>query len=443
MHVIDRFTRDDVSAKVWWPLAMVLVVLFIVTFPAYDRERDRIHVDAEEQAVGLVAQVVDPALAEVGGVGALDPIGLAALDEILTDDVLDEIGEVRAIRTWAADGRLVSSTDEAEAIGSEAAVNDEQIDAAMGAPNRSVAFTTSAGLSGGEGPPAFVVYRALETADGVVAQIEYDDELLLSAADARWFAWRVVLGVATLLTFGLALLSMREPLARSGAGVTFYPTSVPPGAAVIDGDDAAVLRQAGAHARRRIQEMQARMEELDLDKVRLEGELQRALSTRAMGAAAPSAAIPRPAQRSPEVPVVHLPEPDERLEPSPAEAETPAAPPADVAPVVAEPPVVPIPDPDVEAARPPARTHQPRPVPQDSWAAGSAPAPVVKVPDVQGSPDSDEDVIEVLNRLVEPVGPGAANADAASDMRARLARTAARKKPGSRSDDRFEHHDPE
>jgi hypothetical protein len=63
----------------------------------------------------------------------------------------------------------------------------------------------------------------------------------------------------------------------------------------------------------------------------------------------------------------------------------------------------------------------------------------VRVPDA-GS-DSDEDVLSVLERLVEPVGTGARSPDVASDMRARLARTAARKKPGSRADDRFEHPD--
>jgi hypothetical protein len=33
MRFIDRFTLDDVSAKVWWPFAMVLLVLFVLTFP--------------------------------------------------------------------------------------------------------------------------------------------------------------------------------------------------------------------------------------------------------------------------------------------------------------------------------------------------------------------------------------------------------------------------
>jgi hypothetical protein len=49
-----------------------------------------------------------------------------------------------------------------------------------------------------------------------------------------------------------------------------------------------------------------------------------------------------------------------------------------------------------------------------------------------GSPDSDADVLDVLNRLVEPVGAPDPVGDDAGDMRARLARTAALKKPGSR-----------
>ncbi len=49
-----------------------------------------------------------------------------------------------------------------------------------------------------------------------------------------------------------------------------------------------------------------------------------------------------------------------------------------------------------------------------------------------GSPDSDATVLDVLNRLVEPVGDPDPAGDDVGDMRARLARTAALKKPGSR-----------
>jgi hypothetical protein len=237
---------------------------------------------------------------------------------------------------------------------------------------------------------------------------------------------------------------------------------------VIDADDAAVLQQTGVHSRRRVQELQARMESLELDKARLEGELQRALSGRAMGAPAAVAAIPRPSS-APAPDLVEIPEPPIIAEAAPAPAlppsveRAPSAPepiavpaaesvieePASSAPdvsVVEEPVNVaqedapapprrrrpPTPDPE------PATRPSPKPRPEDAWAASSE--PVVRVPEA-GAPDSDRDVLDVLERLVEPVSTGARSEDAASDMRTRLARTAAAKKPGSRSDERFDHPD--
>jgi hypothetical protein len=483
VHLIDRFTRDDVSAKVWWPLAMVLVVLCIATFPAQDRDRDRVHEDVLAQGVSIVEEVLEPAYAGIAGDRGLDARGADTLGAELADRVLEEVPQVAAIRIWDANGRLVFSTDARDQVGSEAAVNDEQIAEALRAPQQPLAFGSTVGLSGGDAPPRFVIYQALASVPDVAAQVEYDDDAVLAATDGRWLAWRLALAIAALGVLALAFLSIREPVARSGAGVRFYPTSVPPGAAVIDRDDAAVLEQAGAHARRRTQEMQARMEALELEKVRLEGDLQRALSARAMEHAGPASAIPRPApaRRSPAEPdLVRVPEPtmesEEALtpvEPEPdlvaevapepsavaeparvAEAEPepiaepepepePVNEPAPVGAEAAPEPVVRIPEPDaVEPPAPARRTRTRQPVPDDTWAAAPAArsarsAPVTPAP--VGGPDSDEDVLEVLHRLVEPVGSGATSLDAASDMRARLARTAARKKPGSRSDERFEH----
>jgi hypothetical protein len=55
--------------------------------------------------------------------------------------------------------------------------------------------------------------------------------------------------------------------------------------------------------------------------------------------------------------------------------------------------------------------------------------------------ESDHEAREVLERLVEPVAVAVAPADDPSELRAKLARTAARKKPGSRHEERFEHPD--
>ena len=68
-------------------------------------------------------------------------------------------------------------------------------------------------------------------------------------------------------------------------------------------------------------------------------------------------------------------------------------------------------------------------------AAAKPAAEVVRIPDSDDEGRHDAEVLDVLERLVEPVGT--APLTDPGEMRARLARTAAAKKPGSRSDERF------
>jgi hypothetical protein len=56
-----------------------------------------------------------------------------------------------------------------------------------------------------------------------------------------------------------------------------------------------------------------------------------------------------------------------------------------------------------------------------------------------GGPDSDREVLDVLHRLVPDHDVDPEPVDDTSELRSRLARTAALKKPGSR--ERQEHHD--
>ncbi len=454
MNVIDRFTRDDVSAKVWWPLAMLLVVLFVLTFPARGRDRDNAFDETASLGASLVRDVVTPAYAQPGAPGALSVQETARWDDVVTDDILEEVASVDAVRLWAPDGELLFSSSQADEVGSRAATNDASIEAAVADVSGPVAFLNEEGLTGEPAQPRFDVYQAIEGRSGIVAQIEFDDEAVLADLSTRWLAWQIALGSMGLLTLLLAALSTREPVADSGAGVKFYPTSIPLGSAVVGADDAALVQQTGFHARRRVQEMQERMEELELQKARLEGDLQRALSGRSMAAPAAAPAIPRPAGRpSAAPPPPPAPEPPRRRkpvvvqipEPEPVVASAPTAPPIiEQEPprtielvsetTVSDEPMGSVLVPEPEPSPPPRRAPT-----SDRWAASTA--PVVRIPEATGAGSgSDRDVLSVLERLVEPVGAGETSEDAASDMRTRLARTAAAKKPGSRSDDRFHEH---
>ena len=94
-------------------------------------------------------------------------------------------------------------------------------------------------------------------------------------------------------------------------------------------------------------------------------------------------------------------------------------------------PIVPPPEP----APPPEPITTPEPVPvakaEPTDAGGQA--EVVMVPELQPSraPAGPESASDLLDRLVEPVADHG-RSDAADDLRAKLARTAAIKKPGSK-----------
>ena len=235
------------------------------------------------------------------------------------------------------------------------------------------------------------MFTALPSVAATVAEIEHDDDALLEDTRDLWRTVQIVVGLATLLVFGLALLSMRTPVAPIGAGVRFYPTSLPPGAVVLGEDEAEELRQAGAYARKRIESQQARLDELEATKLRLEGDLQRALSSRSMPTGT-TPAIPRPGGQgieppmpagmpvpvpAPEVPVIRVPDPE-------PVAETPAAASAPDPEPIAEPEPKPVPAPEPEPEPAPAATTErsrnrspspnPNPNPNPSPSPTGAPA---------------------------------------------------------------------
>jgi hypothetical protein len=242
LHPIDRFTRDEASAKVWWIAALVLIVAFVLTFPGQDRAIQRSRSQVAADATALVADVIDPIVTADG-----DPT------DVLTDDVAQEVPGVTAVRLWASDGTLQISTDPDDEVGSQVALNDEFVRAALSGGPDPVSQQTETTLVGEPGEPRFRVYAALSSVPGTVAEIEYADDVILQATRDLWRTIQIVLGAAALLVLGLALLSMREPVAPIGAGVRFYPTSVPPGTIVLEESEAEELRQAGAYARKRIE----------------------------------------------------------------------------------------------------------------------------------------------------------------------------------------------
>jgi hypothetical protein len=506
MRFIDRFTRDEFSAKVWWPFTMVLLVLFVLTFPGEHRAVDARHRETAAVDAALSQRVIQPNLESAP---ASTPI-TGTLSDALTEEVHDEIlvndDRIKAVRIWSVDHFLQWSYPPG-ALDSAHWLNDDDIDAATaaaGAPTWLVAHRTP---TNEPGPATFYSYTAIG-ARPLIASFEYRDSSLTSDVRASWLGYQIAIGLGLLLAFGLSLLSMREPLAEIGTGVPFYPGSVPQDLTLMEVDRAVAIEQAGDRFKERTASLQHKLEASEAARLRAEGRLQQALAVLAQPGRRSRMPVPEPtpvaqqvvkvprsepkvAQPKPEpeavvvarvqrvpgpqgrslvpkkdrvsrrtskrkpvavpapkpVPpraVVEVPPPEpivEAPEPAPQRPIVGAPEPARQEPVVETPqpepaPIVPPPEPaPIDPPPDPIIRPEPDPVevakvePSDD---GGSPE-VVVVPELQpvGTPAGPELASDLLDRLVEPV-PEHGSTEAPRDLRAKLARTAALKKPGSK-----------
>src|SRR5512132_197493 len=491
MRFIDRFTRDEFSAKVWWPFTMVLLVLFVLTFPAEHRAVDARHRETAVVDAALTRRVILPSVPPSASSSITGPLG-----DVLTEEVNDEIlvndPRIGAVRIWSPQHVLLWS-DPHGALDSAQWLNDDDIDAATAAAGAPTWLTTHRTPTNEPGPATFYSYTAIGT-QPLIASFEYRDGALTSDLRASWLGYQIAIGLGLLLAFGLSLLSMREPLAEIGTGVPFYPGSVPQDLTLMEVDRAVAIEQAGDRIKERTASLQHKLEASEAARLRAEGRLQQALAALAQPGRRSVMPVPQPTRvvsdvvKIPEPSVVASPEPDAiaaaSAKPAPAPrgrslvvpkkqriprrtpkrkpVAVPAPKPVPPAPIVQAPrpkPVVRTPDPAPQ--EPVVETPQPEPAPivpppepapivpppdpiitpePDPLAVakvepsdeGGSPE-VVVVPELQpvGTPAGPESASDLLDRLVEPVAEHGST-EAPRDLRAKLARTAALKKPGSK-----------
>ena len=103
MRFIDRFTRDEFSAKVWWPFTMVLLVLFVLTFPAEHRAVDARHRETAVADAALSQRVIQPNLESVPASTAITGTVSDALAEEVHDEILVNDDRIKAIRIWSVE----------------------------------------------------------------------------------------------------------------------------------------------------------------------------------------------------------------------------------------------------------------------------------------------------------------------------------------------------
>jgi hypothetical protein len=307
VRLLDRFTRDDVSAKVWWPVALVGVVALVLSVPLGNRAVDQTRRDAAARAAAASVAVIQPL-----GVSGATPAQMSdALQSLVADDA-----DLVAVRVWDPSHLLVASSVRGDRLGSGEALNDADIDRALSEGSASV--VTDRLPTGDEGPTTYYAYTLIDGRDGrLVTQFEAREAVLLADVHHDWLWLRIILLVATLLLFGLALLSMRDPVAPIGAGVAFYPESVPPSLRVMDAERAIELEQAGERAKDRLAGLQHRLDESERLRLKAEGQLQQMLTARGSGGAMPMPttepvvipeAAPAPVARAPK-PEAEAPKP--------------------------------------------------------------------------------------------------------------------------------------
>jgi hypothetical protein len=520
LRFLDRFTRDEVSAKIWWPLSLVAIVALVLTIPLGHGAADQVRADSAARAVAASRATIEPLTSR----GATTEEMSAALAQLVANDPVWSTA-----RVWSASKQVIASS-RSEQLNTGARFNDDALAAA--AANGTVTQVTDIGPNGDPGPTTFHAYAAVEAPIGSdVVEFETRDAALLADVHRVWLGYTIVAAVATALLLGLALLSMREPLAPIGINVPLYPESIPANQKLVGLEEAVAIEHAEGRVHDRITGLEQRLDESERLRLKAEGALQQALT--ALGAGARTMPVPRREPRTPTpaasppapTPAVSPPAPTPAVTP-PIQAPTPAAaaparrvPRRAAAPApVSEPrtaaPAAPTPAPQTAAAKSPVAKPAPAKTPvrkvpppaieRTTSAASAAPpaaeerAPAAKVepppaparrqtsgkhvpsqpvtvaaddvsvtetpaapstaassdaatqpeswpevvvlPDPQPAkagapaahgPDSDDAVLDVLHRLV-PESETAAPLPDPGDLRARLARTAALKKPGSR-----------
>ena len=269
--VFDRFTLDEISAKIWWPLAMVALVALVLTVPAANHAADRARRESAAEAIVLSTRQIQP---------------LTSNGRTVDDEVLGQIQAANpsyeVVRLWSDQGFLISSSLRGDPLKGGTAFNDADIDGALSSGSRLV--VTDRLPTGDPGPTTVHSYTKIDGPTGPeVTEFEASDAALLAEVHHDWNGYRIVAAAAFLLLLGLALLSMREPVADIGVGVPFYPASLPPNLAIVDAERAIVIEHEDDHVRLRVESLQERLDESERMRLKAEARLQQALTTLGTG----------------------------------------------------------------------------------------------------------------------------------------------------------------
>jgi hypothetical protein len=474
MSPVERFTRDAASKYVWAAAALIalLGLAFAVTGGGRAVEDER--AASQQRAVGYVNQVMAPQLQGRDLAAQVQSLDGAVRSSILSDP------RVSRVRVWAADGTLLFSTDASDRPASDAGLNDPFLRIAeRDGPITRSDFSDSGGA---EDPERSLLRTYVPVGTDAVAEVDQIDAGTVGPVRTEWLGYQILAGALLLLFLIMIGLSLREPVEPINVGVPFADSSIPAGFSLIDDDRLYAVHEVYRLASERVARLQEKLAESEEARRQLEGEIQQVLSK--AGASAPRpAAVVAPPPAEPEAPapapvpaVVQVPESevvvtsprgeawaaapsgplaragrDQKTVPvtsrkkKPADvkpkraprkrsekpAETPAAPPPEAA--------RPRPAPEQEATVTPEPTVAPEPkvaatvpAPEPAPVAARTPTPARSAAPAQGDEaTAHAAALETFIRLTESDRqPHDTTTVDQGAVRAALARTAARKKPG-------------
>jgi hypothetical protein len=311
MGPVERFTRDGASKYVWAGLALFAVLGLAFAYTAGGRALDDARADSQRRAVGYVNQVVAP---RVQGQDLATPV--SGLDAAVRHSILSD-RRVSRVRVWSADGALLFSTDASDHPGSNAGLNDPLLRVAeREGPITRSDFSDSGGT---DDPERSLLRTYVPLGTAAVAEVDQTDAGTVGPVRTEWLSYEILAGGLLLLFLVMAGLSLREPIEPINVGVPFADSSIPAGFSLIDDDRLHAVHEVYRLASERVARLQEKLEESEDARRKLEGEIQQVLSKAgasaprrpAAAAPAPPAAAPptvEPPAPTPAPPIVQVPE---------------------------------------------------------------------------------------------------------------------------------------
>ena len=311
MSPVERFTRDGASKYVWACLALAALIGLAFAFTTGGRAVDDERAASQQRAVRYVDQVLAPRLQNHDLAAPISGLDGAVRRSILTDT------RVSRVRIWSADGALLFSTDASDRPGSNAGLNDPLLRVTeRDGPTTRSDFSDSGGA---DDPERSLLRTYVPMGTTAVAEIDQTDAGTVGPVRTEWLSYEILAGGLLLLFLVMSGLSLREPIEPINTGVAFADSAIPAGFSLIDDERLHAVQEVYRLASERVSRLQEKLEESEEARRKLEGEIQQVLSKagasapRLAAAAAPPVAeppTPAPAPSAPAPTVVQVPESD-------------------------------------------------------------------------------------------------------------------------------------